>query len=73
MFQVINEVLFYNNNPVHHNGETLEGNFIALIFSNSDDYCYMIPLDESIEDAIKDYSECTGLKNFDVEIRNINF
>lgn len=71
MFTLINGILFYNNVPVHHEGETFKGSFNALIFENN--YCYLAPLYLDVNVVINDYIECTNKQNFEVKIQTVTF
>ena len=63
------QILFFNGSIVQHNGEILEGNYIALIFSP--EYCFIQRPNESIDKAIDDYIDCTGLCDLDVKVKSI--
>ena len=71
MFTLINGILFYNNVPVHHEGETFKGSFNALIFENN--YCYLAPLYLDVNVVINDYIECNNKQNFEVKIQTVTF
>lgn len=71
MFTLTNGILFYNNVPVHHEGEMFKGSFNALIFENN--YCYLAPLKMDVNIVIDDYIECTNKKNFEVRVQTVIF
>jgi hypothetical protein len=71
MFTLSNNILYYNNTQVHHEGETFKGIFNVLIFENN--YCYLTKLNSNIDEIIDDYILCTGKQNFDVKIKLLMF